>query len=75
MFNPTEKMFAELAIKEALKNESEFVQACTITAKFMFDYFQALIKEGFNPDQALKIVMAHGCDPGKLGSISKNGFK
>jgi len=61
-----EKMKEEF--KEIMKNEDLIVEQASIAATFMYKYYQQLMDKGFNPEQALRIVINHGVDIGKMNN-------
>jgi len=61
-----EKMKEEF--KEIMKNEDLIVEQASIAATFMYKYYQQLMDKGFNPEQALRIVIDHGIDIGKMNN-------
>lgn len=64
---PHEQMEFELAIDQMKRNMSNHIKYCHVVAEMQFEYFKALQEKGFNANQALKIVIAHGINAGKAG--------
>ncbi len=61
-----EKMKEEF--KEIMKNKDLIVEQASVAATFMYKYYQQLMDKGFNPEQALRIVINHGVDIGKMNN-------
>ncbi|MEZ2660513.1 hypothetical protein [Aneurinibacillus aneurinilyticus] len=61
---PHEQIEFELAIDEIKRNMDNHIKWCHAVSETMFEYYKALMDKGFNAQQALQIVIAHGINPG-----------
>jgi hypothetical protein len=55
-----DKIFDEIEFKNAIRG---IVELAVDHAKAVKGYYDALIGEGFTPEQALRIVLSHGYMP------------
>lgn len=61
---PDKKLAMRLALKEMQDMAGEFIDFCHTAAKALYNYYVALVDKGFTPSEALRIVIAHGMNPG-----------
>lgn len=54
------------ALKDIMDDEDLIIEQAGVAATFMYRYYQQLMDKGFNPEQALRIVINHGVDIGKM---------
>ena len=54
------------ALKDIMDSEDLIIEQAGVVATVMYRYYQQLINKGFNPEQALRIVINHGVDIGKM---------
>jgi hypothetical protein len=55
-----------LALKELKQSIGQYRQFMEYTSIIQKEHYDALVKQGFTPDQALYIVSNQGIDPGRL---------
>lgn len=61
---PHEQTEFELAIDKIKRDMGNHIKLCQVVSESMFEYYKALMDKGFNAQQALQIVIAHGINPG-----------